>query len=94
MHEMQKIVTDDLGVCLSVSLSVCHAAQLSFDCAKMAEQIKMLFGVNTRGGLRNMVLDGGPNSEFPYSEERGIRCSLRQITLSSCSNLQFQKSNL
>jgi len=30
MHEMQTIVTDVRGVCLSVCLSVCHAAQLSF----------------------------------------------------------------
>jgi len=30
MREMQTIVTDDRGVCLSVCLSVCHAAQLSF----------------------------------------------------------------
>jgi len=28
MHEMQTIVTDVHGVCLSVSLSVCHAASL------------------------------------------------------------------
>jgi len=51
MHEMETIVTDDLGVSLSVS----HAAQL----AKMAVRVKMLFGVNTRGGPRNIVLDGG-----------------------------------
>jgi len=35
MHEMQTIVTDDCGVCLSVSLSDCHVAQLcgAFDAA-------------------------------------------------------------
>jgi len=37
MHEMQSILTDVRGVCLSHSLSELH-------CAKMAEQIKMLFG--------------------------------------------------
>jgi len=43
MHEMQTIVTDVCFVCLSV----CHSTLLHF--AKMAEQIKILFGVNTRG---------------------------------------------
>jgi len=47
MHEIQTIVTDDPGACLSVYLS-CGATQLH--CAKIAEQIKMWFGVNTRGG--------------------------------------------
>jgi len=44
MHEMDTIVTNVHGVCLSV----CHTAQLGFT-AKMAEQI--LFGVNTLVGL-------------------------------------------
>jgi len=34
---------------VSVSLSVCHAAHLGFTVQQMAEQIKMLFGVNTPG---------------------------------------------
>jgi len=29
-------------------------------CPKMAEQIKMLFGVNTPGDTRNFMIDGGP----------------------------------
>jgi len=40
MHEMQTIVTDVCGVCLSV----CLADQLGF-----TERIKMLFGVDTLG---------------------------------------------
>jgi len=58
MHEMQTIVTDVSGVCLSVCLS-CGSAWLH--CAKMAEQIKILFGLNTLGDLRNIVLDSGPD---------------------------------
>jgi len=46
MHEMQSILTDVHGICQSV----CHAAYLGFTVQKMAEQIKMLFGVNTPGG--------------------------------------------
>jgi len=30
MHKMQTIVVDVRGVCQSVSLSVCHAAELGF----------------------------------------------------------------
>jgi len=56
MHEMQAIVTDDPGVCLFV----CHVAQLDFT-AKLAEQIKMLFGVNTLGDPWNILLDGDPD---------------------------------
>jgi len=59
MHEMQSIVTDVCGVCLSVCLS-CGSSRLH--CAKMTEQIKMLFGVNT---------PGGPWSAGPDSPQRG-----------------------
>jgi len=62
MHEMQTIVTDVRGVCLSVCLS---RGSSRIHCAKMAEQIKMLFGVNTPGGPRNIVLDVGPD---PHTE--------------------------
>jgi len=58
MHQMQTIVTDDPSVCLSVCLS---RGSTRLHCAKMAEQIKMLFGVNTRGGPRNIVLHGSPD---------------------------------
>jgi len=43
---------------VSVSQSVCHAAHLGFT-AKTAEHIKLLFGVNTLVGQRNIVLDVG-----------------------------------
>jgi len=82
---MQTTVTDDRGVCpsvcQSVRKSVCHAARLN--CAKTAEQIKIPFGVNTAGGPRNAVLDGGP--DLPQLG-KGIRRNLRQITLASCSS--------
>jgi len=57
MHEMQTIVTNDRGICLSVCL-LCGSSRLH--CAKTAEQIKMLFGVNTHRGTWNIVLDGNP----------------------------------
>jgi len=48
MHEMQTIVTDDCAVCSPVCLS--HGSTWLY-CAEVAEQIKMLFGVDTPGGL-------------------------------------------
>jgi len=45
-------------IAVTVCQSVCHPAQLGFT-AKTAEQIKILFGVNTLRGPRNIVLDGG-----------------------------------
>jgi len=60
MHEMQSILTDVCGVCLSVCLS-CGSSRLH--CAKMAVQIKMLFGLNTPGGSWNIVLEMGPDPE-------------------------------
>jgi len=56
MHDMQTIVTDVSGVCPSVCLSRGSTRLL---CAKTAEQIKILFRVDTLGGPRNIVLDGG-----------------------------------
>jgi len=47
MHEMQSILTDVSVVCLPVCLS---RGSSRLRCAKPAEQIKMLFGVNTPGG--------------------------------------------
>jgi len=54
MHEMWSVLTDVHGICLSVCLS-CGSSRLH--CAKMAERIKMLFGVNTPGNPWNIVLD-------------------------------------
>jgi len=62
MHEMQSILTDVHGVCLSLRGSS------RLHCAKMAEQIKMLLGVNTPGGPWNLVLKVDPDP----STERGI----------------------
>jgi len=66
MHEMQSILTDVHGICLSVSLS---RGSSRLHCAKMAEQIKMLFGANTPGGPWNIVLDVGPDP--PTERGRG-----------------------
>jgi len=59
MHEMQAIVTDVRGVCPSV-LSVSYGST-RLHCAKMAQRVKILFGVNSPEGPRNIVLDGGPD---------------------------------
>jgi len=39
----------------SVCQSVCHSGK----CAKTAERIDVLFGVEIPGNVRNIVLDGG-----------------------------------
>jgi len=45
VHEMQPIVTDVRGVCLSVCPSVClSCGSTQLNCAKKAERIKMLIG--------------------------------------------------
>jgi len=54
MHEMQPIVTHVRGICPTRGSS-------RLRCAKTAELIKMLFGVNTLGGPRDIVLHGGPD---------------------------------
>jgi len=71
---MQTIVTDNSRVCQSVCLS---RSSTGNHCAKTAEQMKMLFGVNTLGGPRNIVLDGGPDP--PTARGRVIRYSLCHI---------------
>jgi len=52
MHEMQPIVTDVHGICLSVRPS--HGST-QLHCAKVDEQIKMLFWVDTLGGQWDCV---------------------------------------
>jgi len=59
MHEMQTTVTDVHGVCLS-----CGSPRLH--CAKMAEEIKMLFGVNNTSSPWNAVRHADP---FTQREE-------------------------
>jgi len=53
MHEMQIVVIDVHDVCLSV-------VQLN-SALLCKKQIKILFRVNTFGGPKNIVLDGGPD---------------------------------
>jgi len=57
-----------VSVCLSVCLSVCVAVFVTtVSRAKTAEPIEMLFGVQTRVGARNRVLDGvqmGPPGKY------------------------------
>jgi len=60
----------------SVSLSVMQAG-----CAKTAERIDVLFGAETTGDPRNIVLDGGSH---PPRRWEGVRCGLCQITLATC----------
>jgi len=64
---MQTIVTDDRGVCPSVSLS---RSSTRLCCTKTSERIKILFVVNTVGGPRNIVLDG--NHDPPQRGERKV----------------------
>jgi len=52
MHELRTIAIDDF-VHLSVYYAVC--------CANTAERIEVLFGVETLGDPRNIVLDGSPD---------------------------------
>jgi len=44
MHEMQPNLTDVRGVCLSVCLSVCHAAHLGFPVQKWLNRSKCCLG--------------------------------------------------
>jgi len=84
MHEMLTILTDVRGVCLSRSLSRLH-------CAKMAKQIKMLFGVNTPGGPWSIVLNVGGHDPL-YREGKGpllnfwtLLISPERLKLETCS---------
>jgi len=62
MYEMETVVADVRGVSLSVCLSVCLSRGSSrLHCARTAEPIKMLFGMNTPGDPWNIVLDVGPD---------------------------------
>jgi len=63
---MRSILTDVRGVCLSVRLS---RGSSRLRCAKLAEQIKMLFGMNTPRDPWNIVLDVGPDP--PHREGKG-----------------------
>jgi len=63
MHEMQPIVADVHGVCPSVCPFVRQSVCLSrgstrLRCAKTAERIKMLFGVNILGAHDTLCYTG------------------------------------
>jgi len=62
---MRTIAIDDPNICQSVTRT---------GCAKMAERIDVLFGVETPGDPRNTVLDGG---HHPSLRVRG--CSMRPL---------------
>jgi len=51
MHEMQTIVTDARGVCLSVCLS---RGLSRLHCAKTAERIQILFRANSIGAQETL----------------------------------------
>jgi len=65
------------GVCLSRGSSRLH-------CAKRLDRSRCCLGWTLVGQPRNIVLDGGPDLPT-VTRRRGIRCSLRQITLAFCS---------
>jgi len=72
---------------MSVSLSVCLSRGSSrLRCAKTAEQIKMLFMVNTVGGPWNIVLDVGPDSP-PTERGRGPDLNFAKLGLYTESGL-------
>jgi len=52
----------------------------------VAERLEVLFGEKTLGGLKNIVLDGDPDTTTARKRSGKIalvRCDLRQITLAS-----------
>jgi len=71
VHELQPIVTNVRAVCPLVSLSVARINSASL--SQTAEQIKMLFGINTLGGPRNFVLNANPDPPT----ERGSRLTFK-----------------
>jgi len=68
-----------LMILVSVNQSVMRAG-----CAKSAEWIDVLFGVETPGHPRNILLDGVP---IPHGEG-GVRCGRCQGTLATCRLLR------
>jgi len=78
MHEMQPIATDVHIVCLFLCLS---RGSSQLHCAKTAEQIKMLFGVNTPGGPWNIVFHGGPDSFTDGKEDLLLNFGTSLISL-------------
>ena len=54
MSQMRQIVTDQVAWSIGVCRSVCHSSEPN----KTAEPIEMPFGLRTRVGPGNEVLDG------------------------------------
>jgi len=67
MHETQTIVTNVHSVCLSVFQSCLAYGSTQLHCAKTANQIKMLFGLNTLGARGTLCYTG---VLIPPSRER------------------------
>jgi len=81
---MRPIVTD--AVAWSVSLSVTVVSH-----AKTAEPIEMSFGLWTRVGQRNRVLDGAqiPHAKGKFWGERAVHCKLQYTGTSVVSCAMF-----
>jgi len=58
MHEMQTILTDVRGVCLSVCQSVCHAAHLGFTVQKWLNDQYAIWGEQSCGSMKHCVRRG------------------------------------
>jgi len=67
MHNVQTIAIDDHRVCVSPS-------DMWHRCAVTAERIKVLFGLETLGDSRNIVLNRSPN--FPHGLDLAFTKSL------------------
>jgi len=73
---MRTIAIDDPDFCQSVSLSV----------KSEKVWIDVLFGVETPGDPRNIVLDVDPHL---HGKVEGVWCGLCQITLATCACILF-----
>jgi len=57
MHKIRTIAIDMFPTSVSLSRGF-----IELRCANTAERIEVLLGMETLGDLRNIVLDGGPDS--------------------------------
>ena len=72
-------------VCLSVDLSVCRSVTVVSP-AKTAEPIEILFGLWTRVGPRNHVLDGGADAHMGRDNFEGGHCKVETFCSELCKN--------
>jgi len=75
-----------LSICLLRGSSQLHLA-------KMAEQIKMLFGVNTLGGTWNIVLDMGRRPPFKFRDPLRISGMAETRDLKFCMCIEGRGPN-